>query len=807
MVELAGRAGAGESRAALAALSGASTGVTSVASALDGAVAALGRTALSPHVVTLPRLEPLPPLESLPPQAGESRLPNAQLAQADDADPAAPPAEVEEIEVEEIEVETVEEVPAPDAPPAGGGVEGAPGPAAEDFNQEPAEPQVLISEVVIEGLEGHPEQERLELEAYDAMRTRPGSLVTRSELRTDLSAIYATGWFSDVRIQPVDGPLGVQVVVMVTPNPVLTEVDLDPSDARIPDQIVADTFAADFGRTLNLNVLQTRMKELQTWYADEGFSLARVTGPERVSPQGVVELKISEGLVAGVEVEFLNREGENVDENGEPVRGKTRPWVITREISLQPGDVFNRNDLEADLQRLYGTNLFSDVKVSLKPVPETPGEVTILLGIVEQSTGSLSGGLGYSQSQGVFGQIQVSDSNLLGRAWNTALNFTYGQFGGLATLSFTDPWIRGDRHRTAFNARLFISREVPQIFQSQDNGNIRTASDFYEAPGTDIAYDIDSDNNPAGRKFDSVGQAEDLFPDESWYDYRGNTVALERFGGTMQFIRPMNGGDPFKRAPWTLVLGLNAQQVRPIDFTGASRRFGVGTQDRTESRVPTDDVICIAYNCASENQLVGLRFAATMNNLDDPRNPREGNFLSMSTEQFVSVGEDSPTFNRLRATYTQFFPVNWLKFYKGCRPEPGEPEDCKQALAFQVKAGTVIGDLPPYEAFCVGGTNSVRGYFECDLAVGRSFGEATIEYRFPIWSIISGEVFADAATDFSSQSAVPGEPGNILDKPGSGFSLGTGVIVTTPVGPLRLEAASRDLSGDWRFNLGVGWKF
>ena len=29
----------------------------------------------------------------------------------------------------------------------------------------------------------------------------------------------------------------------------------------------------------------------------------------------------------------------------------------------------------------------------------------------------------------------------------------------------------------------------------------------------------------------------------------------------------------------------------------------------------------------------------------------------------------------------------------------------------------------------------------------------------------------------------------------------------TPVGPLRIEAASKDLEGDWRYNLGFGWKF
>ena len=70
---------------------------------------------------------------------------------------------------------------------------------------------MLISEVVIEGIAGHPEQERLELAAYDAMGVRPGGRVTRDQLKLDLDAIYATGWFSDVRIEPVDGPLGVKL--------------------------------------------------------------------------------------------------------------------------------------------------------------------------------------------------------------------------------------------------------------------------------------------------------------------------------------------------------------------------------------------------------------------------------------------------------------------------------------------------------------------------------------------------------------------------------------------------------------------
>ena len=741
----------------------------------------------------------LPLLTTVPARAQTETVSETEAVTVDVLEGTTETGEVEELEVEASEVETIDVEQAPTTNPV---------PISQPIeDQQPQQPRVLISEVVIEGIAGHPEQERLELAAYDAMAVRPGSRVTRDELKLDLDAIYASGWFSDVRIEPVNGPLGVQLVVQVVPNPVLTKVELEPSDSKIPDSVIADTFSSDYGRTLNLSELQLRMKELQGWYSKEGYSLARVSGPSRVSPDGVVQLKVVIGTVAGVEVQFLNKDGETTNDKGEPIKGKTRPWVVTREISIQAGEPFNRTQLEGDLKRLYGTSLFSDVKVTLKPVAGEPGNVTIILGIVEQSTGSLSGGLGYSQSQGVFGQVQLSDSNLFGRAWNLALNLTYGQYGGLANFTFTDPWIKGDKHRTSFRTSLFLSREVPQVFQSQNNGNILTLSD-YDDNGGGYAYSI---NNPPSSfntdNFKSVGQASKEFPNTSWFEYEGDSVALQRVGGNVIFARPLNGGDPYKFVPWNVLVGLNVQNVRPINFAGDTRSYALPNDRIEDHRIPNEDVVCIAFNCATENNLAGLRFAVTYSNINDPRNPTAGNFFSFGTEQFVSVGENSPTFNRVRASYTHFIPVNFLKLAKGCRPKPGEKANCPQAIGIQLKAGTVLGQLPPYEAFCLGGSNSVRGWYDCDLAVGRSFGEATIEYRFPIISIFAGEIFADAGTDFGSQANVPGKPGQLLDKPGSGFSVGTGVIVTTPVGPLRLEVASQDFTGDWRFNLGVGWKF
>ena len=671
-------------------------------------------------------------------------------------------------------------------------------PAKEQEPAAKAEPKVLIAEVVIEGLQDHPERERLELAAYAAMAATPGSRVTRTELQTDLSAIYASGWFSDVRIQPVDGPLGVRLVVVVVANPVLQQVKLDSLDLKLPEQVVQDTFVADYGKTLNLNTLQTRMQELQRWYSDQGYSLARITGPSRVSPEGVVELLVRQGTVEGVEVQFLNKEGSTTNDKGEPIRGKTKPWVVSREVSLRPGQVFNRRELEEGIKRIYGTGLFSDVKVTLKPVPAEPGKVVIVLGIVEQSSGSISGGLGYSQSQGVFGQIQLQDSNLFGRAWDLGTNISYGQYGGLGDITFTDPWLKDNKYRTSFRARVFFSREIPQLFQSENSF----------APSL---------QNTSGADFDVVTSFDEAAlpgPNQGTGTTNFDTVAIQRIGANVQFVRPLNGGNPYKKAPWNLILSFGGQEVTPMDFSGS--KYSRGVVGNLSNPVPgafttaggAASVICLAYNCASENQLVSFRVGATYSTLNDPRNPTKGNFLSLGTEQFMSVGENSPTFNRVRGSFSHFIPVEWLKLFKGCRPKPGEAKDCKQALAFQASAGTLIGsEIPPYEAFCLGGGNSVRGYYDCDLGVGKSFAEASIEYRFPIFSIISGSVFFDAGTTFGTQGDIPGNPGGLLGKKGEGYSPGIGLIVTTPVGPLRLEAATQEFTSDWRFNLGVGWKF
>ena len=204
-----------------------------------------------------------------------------------------------------------------------------------------------------------------------------------------------------------------QLLVDVKPNPYLTKVEFNKKDIKISKEEIQEIFKKDFGKTINLSKLQLRMSQLKQWYLDKGYSLAKISGPNRLTSKGIVKLNIIEGIVNDIDIQFIDDEGNNVRENGKPIKGKTKPWVVKRQLKTKPGSIFNRKTLEEDIKRLYGTSLFSDLNVNLRPVPGSPRKVNILLGITEQRTGSLTGGIGYSGAQGMFGSAGLKESNLL----------------------------------------------------------------------------------------------------------------------------------------------------------------------------------------------------------------------------------------------------------------------------------------------------------------------------------------------------------------------------------------------------------
>jgi outer membrane protein insertion porin family len=618
----------------------------------------------------------------------------------------------------------------------------APAPSSET-PPKPQEPRVLVSEVVINGA-----NEELELLVYNAIRTEPGRTTTRSQLQEDVNAIYATGFFSNVKVSPSDTPLGVRVTFDVQANPVFTGIEIetvpaiaDGKERVLPQSVVDETFSEQYGKILNLRELQEGIKKINEWYSSQGYDLAQVVGSPKVESDGKVKLIIAEGIVENIQVRFFDAEDE-------PKDGRTRDFIVTREMQLKPGDVFNRNLAQRDLQRVYSLGLFEDVRLSFNPGTD-PREVIVNVDVVEGNTGSVAAGAGISSTSGIFGTLSYQEKNIGGNNQTLGTEFQLGQRELLFDVNFTDPWIGGDPYRTSYSVNAFRRRTISLVFDG-DESSVRTFTGF-------------------------------------------DSPRVVRTGAGVTFFRPI-AKDVFTPPDWRLSAGIGYQNVRVENSDSQLQPWsaplnGFASQPLSFSPNGVDD-------------LLTLSFGASQDNRNSPVQPTSGSIVRFGAEQTVPVGSGSIAMTRLRGAYSYYIPVNWLDFTGFGFTESTQP----QAWAFNVQAGTILGDLPPYEAFILGGSNSVRGYAEGQLGNGRSFFQATAEYRFPIISAVGGALFVDYGSNLGSQGAVPGFPAIVRGLPGSGVGYGLGVRIQSPVGPIRIDFGFNG-EGDSRVNFGIGEKF
>lgn len=594
---------------------------------------------------------------------------------------------------------------------------------------EDTETRVLVAEVAVKGVEG-----KLQDLVYEILSTKPGLPTTRSRLTDDVNAIYGTGFFANVTVTPEDTPLGVRISFTVQPNPVLKKVVVQSVTAKegkgvLPDDEVQRIFSGAFDEILNSKQLQADIQELNAWYKSKGYDLAQVVGAPTIAQDGTVTLLVAEGVIEDIQVRFFSDEGDELE------KGKTRPFIIRREVQLQPGDVFNRQTAQRDLNRVFGLGIFQDIKFSFAP-GQDPSKVVVNVDVVESNTGSIAAGAGVSSARGLFGTISYQEQNLGGNHQTIGGEIKLGTRELLFDARFTDPWIAGDPNRTSYTVNGFRRRSISLIF---DNGE------------TDV-------NLP-----------------------NGDRPRVVRTGGGVSFSRPLVR-DVFSRPNWLLSLGLQYQRVAIEDSDGEVSPFDeLGNQ--------------LAFNTDGTDDLFQLQFGASLDRRNNPRQPTSGYLLRFGVDQSLPIGDGSILLNRLRGSYSYYIPLQLINFNDG-----------PQALAFNIQAGNVFGDLPPYEAFSIGGSNSVRGYNEGEVGAGRRYLQATAEYRLPIFSFLGAAFFVDYATDFTSGDAVPGNPAGVRGKPGNGLGYGIGVRIQSPLGPIRVDWGFND-QGDNRIHFGIGERF
>lgn len=142
-----------------------------------------------------------------------------------------------------------------------------------------------------------------------------------------------------------------------------------------------------------------------------------------------------------IDLTFEIQEGPRVYVERINISGNSRTLdkVIRREFTVVEGDAFNSAKLRRSQQRLRNLGFFEKVDVANQP-GSAPDKTVIDVSVVEQSTGELSFGAGFSSTSGLLGDVSIRERNLLGRGQDLRLGFSIGTKSTQVDLSFTEPY-------------------------------------------------------------------------------------------------------------------------------------------------------------------------------------------------------------------------------------------------------------------------------------------------------------------------------------------------------------------------------
>ena len=206
-----------------------------------------------------------------------------------------------------------------------------------------------------------------------------GDVISPDRLRRDAEAVAALGWFADVSVRLEVEPSGLRVVFLVVENPVITEVLVEGNTVIATPEILR-ALNIPTGQVLNTRQTREGVRAVEQLYENRGYVLARVIDIN-LEPAGDGRLRahIAEGRIEDVVFKGLT---------------KTRPPVARRYVQMKRNDIFNVQQLNADLQRLFETGLFETVQA--RPLPgSTPDTIIIEIEVKEARTATIGVGVGY----------------------------------------------------------------------------------------------------------------------------------------------------------------------------------------------------------------------------------------------------------------------------------------------------------------------------------------------------------------------------------------------------------------------------
>ncbi len=251
-----------------------------------------------------------------------------------------------------------------------------------------------------------------------------------------LRQYYLKNGYADVRIVSAGAELardgsGFNITFVLDEGEPYTfgKIDIESALAGVDTQAMRGELLTYPGKTFDQSAMDRTVERLTLVVSEQGFAFARVR-PRAAREPGTRQINVTYVIDQGprIYIERINVVGNL----------RTHDHVIRREFRLAEGDAYNPLLVDRAKKRLQQLGFFKAVEIKRRPGSEAD-RVVLDVELLEQSTGELSFGAGYSTSEGVIGDISLTERNLLGKGQFMRLRLAGSAERLQVDLSFTEP--------------------------------------------------------------------------------------------------------------------------------------------------------------------------------------------------------------------------------------------------------------------------------------------------------------------------------------------------------------------------------
>lgn len=224
----------------------------------------------------------------------------------------------------------------------------------------------------------------------------------------------------------------VYVTVNVSEGDLFTVSDVKLSGQLIvPQEDLFEVVSIRKGMTFSRKLVTESSKGITERLGDEGYAFANVNAvPDIRNAEKTVAITYFIDPGKRTYVRRINFYGNT----------RTRDEVLRREMRQLEGAWISTSKINRSKVRLQRLGYFESVNVETPAVPGTTDQVDVNFTVVERASGNLLLGLGFSQSQGVIFNSQVTQDNFLGSGKRLDFAFNNSEVNRTYRLGYLNPY-------------------------------------------------------------------------------------------------------------------------------------------------------------------------------------------------------------------------------------------------------------------------------------------------------------------------------------------------------------------------------